>query len=149
MGQNLENLREKRANFQVNFIFVNFLTNILDFKWWMGAFCFFFLNVKKADNGSAFWKDTFHFFVTKKVRSKKTVHYKREWEKYTIWSDFSGEGSFWQNREGGILANRPCFKDFQSKKSTLKCFCTIKSQNVNCSSKCAYKTGHFFDSINA
>ena len=27
-----------------------------------------FFSVKKADNSSVFWKDTFHFLVTKKVR---------------------------------------------------------------------------------
>ena len=89
LRQNLENLREKKGQFTcVNLILLIFWQTfwILSDEW--GHFVFF--KCQNTDNGAAFWKDTFHVFVKKKVRSKNMVHYKREWEKYTIWSDFPG-----------------------------------------------------------
>ena len=120
LGKNLENSREKKDQYTaVNLIFVHFWRKmwILSDEWGH-----FFKSVKKADNGSVFWKDTLHFLVTKKVRytsiklifdekravgegtfganfflilivfSKKKSPLQREWVKYPIWSNFSGRG---------------------------------------------------------
>ena len=63
LGKNLENSRRKKGQYtSVNLIFVDF--------WWKiwilsDEWGHFFISVKKADNGLVFWKDTFHFLVTK------------------------------------------------------------------------------------
>ena len=48
--------------YKCEFDFCWFLMKNMDFKWRIGVF---FYKFQKADNGLVFWKDTFHFLVTK------------------------------------------------------------------------------------